>query len=103
MSYSCTVLFLVILSHLGVDLLAYWDRGNCGPDGDNSNWEWCDKRAGENCHPVVKTDKCSSHLATLIDVLGDQNANADHHLNNFHHLGCNYAYYARYKCTGNFF
>merc|ERR1712232_222390 len=24
-------------------LAAYWDNGDCGPHGNNHNWEWCDR------------------------------------------------------------
>ena len=96
----CCAVSLIILSHLGVDLLAYWDQGSCGPDGDNANWEWCDTDRGGNCDPVVMTDKCRSGVATLIDIQGKETSTSYQDL--FQFDGCNYAYYARYTCSGKF-
>jgi len=68
-------------------ILAYWEDGSCGPDGDDANWEWCRWTEGV-CSEVVKTSKCSSGVAKLIDVT-----------KNFEVKGCKFFYGARYSCS----
>jgi len=70
-------------------ILAYWDYGSCGPDGDDANWEWCRWTKGV-CLEWVKTSKCSSGVAKLIDVK-----------KNFKQNGCEFFYGARYSCSEN--
>merc|ERR1712232_1273632 len=47
-------------------LAAYWDNGECGPRGDNYNWEWCG-RWSFNCSDTVavSTQICTSGRARL--------------------------------------
>jgi len=80
-------------------LAAYWDRGVCGPQGEDSNWDWCNRAAG---HPAtecatsveVSTDICATGHASLESTQGTgeccESVNID---------GCNYAYYAQYVCS----
>lgn len=69
-------------------LAAYWDNGECGPHGDDHNWEWCDRwnfRCQESV--VVPTNICASGRAALA------------HKQTFTSDGnCTYAYYAQYEC-----
>ena len=69
-------------------ILSYWDYGSCGPDGDDANWEWCRWTKGV-CLEWVKTSKCSSGVAKLMDVT-----------KNFEQNGCKFFYGARYSCSG---
>merc|ERR1712232_129243 len=67
-------------------LAAYWDNGDCGPHGNNHNWEWCD-RWNFKCQKSVSTDICDSGRAVLVNTqtfISDGN--------------CTYAYYAQYEC-----
>ena len=77
-------------------IFAYWDYGSCGPQGDDSNWEWCDKRGGGPCQNEVTTSQCTSGTALLSAVNGHQQATrfSDNYVLN----GCKYAYYAIYTC-----
>merc|ERR1712007_109559 len=47
-------------------LAAHWDNGECGPHGDNHNWEWCDQWSF-NCSGIVavSTQVCASGRARL--------------------------------------
>merc|ERR1712232_1474952 len=70
-------------------LAAYWDNGECGPRGDNYNWEWCG-RWSFNCSDTVavSTQICTSGRARLA------------HQQRFVSVGsCTYAYYAQYSCV----
>lgn len=68
------------------NLAAYWDNGNCGPLGNNHNWEWCDQW-NFSCQKYVKTDICPSGQAVLVSK------------KTFASVGnCTYAYYAQYEC-----
>lgn len=70
-------------------LAGYWDNGECGPHGDNHNWEWCD-RWQFNCTDTVtvSTQICTSGRARLA------------HQQRFVSVGaCTYAYYAQYACV----
>ena len=84
-------------------VLAYWDLGSCGPNGDNANWNWCGKRGGGACKESVKTRKCPSGTASLKQIFGNQHATEDDVLFEYHLNGCKYAYYAIYACTGKSF
>ena len=69
-------------------LRAYWDIGNCGPDGSDHNRGWCGHTSA-NCPQEVSTTECDSGLATKIMfkleyTLGD----------------CHFKYYAEYVCKG---
>ena len=44
---------------------AYWDMGNCGPEGEDYNWNWCNKRA------AVRPSK--RHLFVKLEKLKKQN------------------------------
>merc|ERR1712232_46611 len=69
-------------------LSAYWDNGECGPEGNNHNWEWCDSWNFKCRKSVnVSTDICSSGRAVLANT------------KTFNSVGnCTYAYYAQYEC-----
>ena len=45
-----------VLIFNSVTIPAYWDDGSCGPNGDDANWEWCDKKEG-SCQTKVYTNK----------------------------------------------
>merc|ERR1712232_887738 len=69
-------------------LAAYWDNGECGPHGNDHNWEWCD-RWNFRCQKsvAVSTDICTSGRAVLAST------------KTFISVGhCTYAYYAQYEC-----
>lgn len=71
--------------------VAYWDRGNCGPNGDDGNWNWCGHTAG-TCQSTVNTSLCTSQQARLLEMQGpvsDGSITID---------GCQYYYFARYTC-----
>jgi len=81
-------------------LAAYWDRGVCGPHGEDANWDWCNRGSGNNpaseCATSVEvsTDICATGHASLESTQGTgaccESVNLD---------GCNYAYYAQYVCS----
>ena len=89
-------------------LLAYWDKDDCGPDGNDKNSAWCDKKEGGKCQAVVETDECLScewenvehvhGLAALKYVHGDETATS--FSENYELNGCQYAYYAKYVRLG---
>ena len=91
---------LIIQYNLIGSIVAYWDRHRCGPDEeDNSNWSWCDTKRGGPCKKEIATNKCDSGLATLQAVYGDQFAKRPNY-RNYKLNGCQYTYYAVYRCTG---
>jgi hypothetical protein len=80
-------------------LAAYWDRGVCGPHGEDANWEWCNRNAGhpaEQCAQTVSvsTDICASGHAALESTRGNGECCESVNIH-----GCQYAYYAQYVCT----
>ena len=80
------IMSVLLLS--SVTIPAYWDKESCGPNGDDANWEWCDKKEG-SCQTKVHTTKCSSGIATLT-----------HKSNSYKLNGCEFMYYATYTCRG---
>jgi len=80
-------------------LIAYWDYGSCGPYGDDYNMGWCDSYNGGPCKKQVNTPKCSSGVAELASVKG--NELATQFGNNYQDpkTGCVYAYFATYSCS----
>ena len=77
-------------------MISYWDNGDCGPYGDDYNWDWCGADSGEPCKKQVQTDTCCG-FANLKTVEGDQNAittNDSYSLDD-----CWYTYYATYSCS----
>jgi len=80
-------------------LAAYWDHGVCGPQGEDSNWDWCNRDAG---HPAsecatsveVSTDICATGHASLESTQGTGDCCSSVNID-----GCNYAYYAQYVCS----
>ena len=79
---------------LDTPIVAYWDGGNCGPIGDDANWEWCDRNGRGPCQQQVSTSQCASGTASLQEVHGNpENPSccSAYHLN-----GCGFAYYAVY-------
>jgi len=70
-------------------LAAYWDYGNCGPHGDNHNWDWCGTWTF-SCPQTraVPAELCSSGTATLVDTKMFSRID-----------GCPFAYYAQYACS----
>ena len=85
-----------------LELVAYWDDGDCGPYGDDYNWDWCGANSGEPCKQQVTTDQCPSGTANLKIVEGNQNAVDTEQ--NFQLGNCWFTYYAEYQCSesGNF-
>lgn len=83
-----------------VRLHAYWDYAACGPNGGDSNWEWCNRRAG-TCHQIVSVapSLCASGTAELKSFKGTSGSGDRGMANNFEINGCGYAYYAMYTCT----
>ena len=79
-------------------LVAYWDRDSCDPMGDNKNWIWCDTNGGGPCQREVVTDQCSSGIATLQAVHGEELAMT--YTDQYELDGCQYTYYAEYACKG---
>ena len=80
------------------EIVAYWDRGDCGPNGDDDNWDWCNTYTGKPCIDMINTSKCRGGVATLKVVHGDDHATA--YSDNYELDGCQYAYYAVYTCAG---
>ena len=84
-----------------VHLSAYWDSGACGPLGDDYQWDWCGKTAF-SCQDTVSTDRCPSGVAELDYKKGTGTCCSSVNIN-----GCDYAYFAQYKCKevtqGSFF
>jgi len=80
-------------------LSAYWDSGNCGPQGDDHNWDWCNRNAG---HPAsecatsvqVSTDICATGHASLVETQGTGECCESVQIG-----ACNFAYYAQYVCS----
>merc|ERR1712232_376733 len=69
-------------------LAAYWDYGDCGPHGDNNNWDWCGTwRFSCPATRVVAEELCSSGIAVLMETKTFLRIH-----------GCAYAYYAQYAC-----
>merc|ERR1712226_1226779 len=88
---ACTYAYYAQYSCVVPDsqLAAYWDYGNCGPHGDNNNWDWCGTWTF-SCPATraVPAELCSSGTAALVDT------------KMFSRIGgCPYAYYAQYACS----
>lgn len=69
-------------------MAAYWDLEQCGPHGDNHNWDVCGRWLFQ-CPKTrtVPTSLCTSGRANLIEN------------RSFVRIGdCTYAYYAQYAC-----
>ena len=69
----------------------YFDEGNCGPDGDNANWEICDKE-NFDCPPHIDNIECPTGKAFISRKEGDgtcESVTID---------GCSYSYYVEYSC-----
>ena len=77
-------------------MISYWDYGECGPYGDDYNWDWCGADSGEACQHEVKTDQCTSGTANLKSVQGNQMATDWE--SNYKIDDCWYTYYAIYEC-----
>jgi len=80
-------------------LSAYWDAGGCGPQGNDHNWDWCNRDAGDpasECATSVEvaTDICASGHASLESTQGTGQCCSSVVID-----GCNYAYYAQYVCS----
>jgi len=73
-------------------LVAYWDDGNCGPVGDDHNWQWC-KETKAKCAKFICTSECPSGQAELVYKRGGN------HLGSLTIDGCSYAYFAQYHCS----
>lgn len=72
---------------------AYWDKGSCGPDGDDANWAVCGKQDA-NCPEVIEgRDECDGFPAhrTLMKGHGKWGKY-------WHEGKCEMAYYAEYTC-----
>ena len=99
-------IFLFLFEFLAISnpLVAYFDSGTCGSNGDDANWEWCDQDNGGPCQIYGSTSaaQCTSRIAKLQIIYGNENA-VDTFTNPYVINGCSYAYYAIYDCTGNIF
>merc|ERR1719261_610161 len=75
-------------------LTAYWESGDCGAHGNDFNWDWCGRQAGE-CAETVSVDSslCASGTAVLEVMSGDGSANS------YTRDDCNYFYHAQYLCA----
>merc|ERR1719253_63732 len=85
-------------------IVAYWDYGNCGPQGNDYNWDWC-SQASFKCDQEVSTNLCGSGKAELVKALGDKTKVSGYNTLrdppapwNINIDGCDFAYYAQYKC-----
>ena len=87
----------MIIVFATLELVSYWDNGNCGPYGDDYNWQWCGESTGEPCQQQVTTDQCPSGTADLKIVEGDQNAVGVQ--DNYKIDDCWFTYYAEYACS----
>ena len=77
---------------------AYWDVGDCGPNGDDARWSWCDQR-NFTCQQEVITDECDSGFAKLKSTQGNEQSLKSGSVTI---QGCGYHYFAIYECTGIF-
>ena len=77
---------------------AYWDVGDCGPNGDDARWSWCDQR-NFICQQEVITDECDSGFAKLKSTQGNEQSLKSGSVTI---QGCGYHYFAIYECTGIF-
>jgi hypothetical protein len=68
-------------------VLAYWDAGACGPNGDDSNWIFCGQTSGK-CKAQVTTSQCACGTARLVKKHEYKREGS-----------CTFIYYAEYKCT----
>ena len=75
------------------ELVSYWDQGDCGPYGNDYNWDWCWK----GCKQEVVTNVCPDGTAQLKTVEGDPYATTFN--KNYQVDGCWFAYYATYACS----
>jgi len=88
----------------GVPLLSYYDKGKCGPIGDNANWDWCGRSQGI-CKNAVKVARCPNGYAYLNSLQRPAGA-----IKNFTIVKgsavernlCSYGYYAEYRCYGRY-
>jgi len=78
---------------LDPSLLAYWDNGVCGAGGDDHNYMLCGGYGGP-CPDTISTDRCTTGHAELVEYHGDH----VHH-NSYVRDGCEYFFYAQYRCT----
>ena len=69
---------------------AYWDHGICGPEGEDYNWDWCNKREG-SCPSIKATSLCQTGKARKTKFEKKP----------YSQDGCGYNWYAEYTCTGN--
>jgi hypothetical protein len=73
-------------------LTAYWDTGICGAHGEDHNWDWCGRQAGQ-CPQTVQTSLCESGEAELAEFNGNGQEGS------YIVDGCRYFYHAQYACT----
>lgn len=76
----------------GVVLRSYWDWGNCGPDGDDANWNICGYTAF-NCPDMIDFKSCPTGKAVKYRELGTGECCSSVTVD-----GCHYAYYTEYVC-----
>jgi len=72
-------------------LTAYWDTGICGAHGEDHNWDWCGRQAGQ-CPQTVQTSLCESGEAELVEFNGNGQEGS------YIVDGCRYFYHAQYRC-----
>lgn len=69
----------------------YWDRGTCGPEGNDANWEICNFRAFD-CPASIETHECPGGIAEK-SLSIEATIDRPHVINR-----CGYIYYVEYSC-----
>ena len=72
-------------------MVAYWDLGSCGPEGDDLNWMVCENMRF-NCPDIIHLDSCPSGRAFKYNVYGDGSRGS--YIAN----GCTFFYWTEYVC-----
>jgi len=70
----------------------YWDSGRCGPDGDDANWEICNRNSF-NCPDSINESSCQTGKARISKKEGTGACCSSVTIG-----GCSYAYYVEYSC-----
>lgn len=83
------------------DLIAYRDRGTCGPVSDDHNIDWCSVDSnGYSCPSTkaVSSVVCSSGIAYLVASISRPRSNSV--WGDFPNInGCDYFYYSEWSCN----
>ena len=73
-------------------LVSYWDIGNCGPAGNDANWNICGHQ-NFNCPDTIDLDTCPDGIAFKLNEYGNGEWGSYVDENN-----CEYFYYTEYVC-----